>query len=327
MNGELIMRVRKYIMQLFLAIFVIFIINGCLPFQKELQVKLNQHNITKKVYIKNYSNGYDGYEKNKKILQPLIRGDEYDIIDIKENYLLLSKSKSNKLKSDVWVSLDDIETQPTYFITLVVNVPNSKIILDGKDYESNKRLPKGNYKVDISANGFLDKSLIIELDEDKIEKITLDFDIEAEKKRISEEKMLKEKMLKKIKKSIYIDKKQKLIWQDDNNVIIIKKPWITKVNYESRNYSNTKGDTATDYCKNLILANFKDWRLPSKDELKNLSTQENNLKNVSSNWYWSNTSNANNSERAWSIYSDNGDGYSDFKYIENYVRCVRVGGL
>ncbi|WP_129101138.1 DUF1566 domain-containing protein [Arcobacter sp. F2176] len=309
---------------------MIFVMTACLPHQEELNVMLNKYNITKKIYIKNDVNGYNTYGKDKEVIQVLKRGKEYNIVDIKENYVRLRKSKNNNLKSDVWVTIDEIETQPTYFITLLISVPNSEILLNNKKYNSNLRFPRGVYTVDVSADNFLDKRLNFDVSKDTIEEITLDFDIEAQKYKMEKEKkqrerIEKERIRKEEKKSIYIDKKQKLMWQDNSAVLKIKKSWLTKTNYDGKNYFNIVGDTAMSYCKNLTLAKFKDWRLPTKDELKNLSTQKDKLKNISSNWYWSATSNNNNSERAWSIYFDNGDGYSDLKNASNYVRCIRDG--
>ncbi|RXJ80780.1 hypothetical protein CRU95_10770 [Arcobacter sp. F2176] len=324
------MRKIKNFIQLFLGIFMIFVMTACLPHQEELNVMLNKYNITKKIYIKNDVNGYNTYGKDKEVIQVLKRGKEYNIVDIKENYVRLRKSKNNNLKSDVWVTIDEIETQPTYFITLLISVPNSEILLNNKKYNSNLRFPRGVYTVDVSADNFLDKRLNFDVSKDTIEEITLDFDIEAQKYKMEKEKkqrerIEKERIRKEEKKSIYIDKKQKLMWQDNSAVLKIKKSWLTKTNYDGKNYFNIVGDTAMSYCKNLTLAKFKDWRLPTKDELKNLSTQKDKLKNISSNWYWSATSNNNNSERAWSIYFDNGDGYSDLKNASNYVRCIRDG--
>jgi len=323
------------IIQIISCVLVIVGISGCLPFEQELQLMLNQHKITKKMYLKNDIAGYDGYEKNKKSLYSLKRGEEYEIINIKEGYARLAKSKNNKLQSDVWVDIDALEIKPTYFLILTTNVSNPKIIVEGQKYESNMRLPKGDYRVDIYADSFLDKSLEIKIYDDTKEKINLDFDIEAEKeriakqkaekKRLAKEKAKREKIAKKIKKSIYIDKQQKVMWQDDTAVIKVQKPWITKANYDIKNYNDTSGDTATTYCKNLTLVNFSDWRLPTKDELKNLYNQKSSLKNVGSNWYWSSTCSENIIDRAWGIYFNNGDGYSDLKNTINYVRCVRGG--
>jgi hypothetical protein len=314
------------IMQLFLSVFVVLFLSGCLPSQQILQTMLDQRKITKKIYIKNDVDGYDTYGKNKKVLQTLKRASEYNIVDIKENYVRLEKNKNNSLKSDIWVSLDELETKRTYFLTLIVNIPNSKILINGEKYEPNKRLPEGNYKVDIKADKYLEKSLEVEVNKDINVDVTLDFDIEAEKKRIAIEKIKKQRILREkiIKEKLYVDKKQKLIWQDNKIVLVNKKPWLTKENFNNRDYNNTKGDTATTYCKKLTLGNFRDWRLPTKNELKNLFTQKNYLKNVTSDWYWSNTISSTNNELAWSIYFGNNDGYADFKNISNYVRCVRA---
>jgi len=333
----------KNIIRLFLGIFIMFFMSGCLPSQKTLQTMLEQKNITRKIYVKNDVQAYDTYKEEKKVLQVLKRGEEYNIVDIKENFLRLDKNKDNNLKNDVWISFDDIETKKTYFLTLIVNPSTSTIMINNESYKSNKRLVEGNYKITIKADKYLDKSLDIELNQDTKMDITLDFDIEAEKKRIAKkkleeekirrekirrekirkEKVRREKIKKERKEKLYFDKKQNLIWQDDNMVLKNKKTWITKENYNNKKYSDTKGDTAASYCKKLILGDFKDWRMPTKDELKNLSLQKEYLKNVGSNWYWSDTTNSMNNELAWSIYFDNGDGYADFKNVSNYVRCVR----
>ncbi len=317
--------------------------SGCLPSQKALQTMLNQKNITQKIYIKNDAETYDTYKVDKKVLQVLKRGEEYNVVDIKENFLRLEKNESNNLKNDVWISFDDIETKKTYFLTLSVNPSTSTIMINNETYEPNKRLVEGNYKINIKADKYLNKSLDVELNQDTKMNITLDFDIEAEKRRIAikkieeeklrkeklrkeelrKEKLRKKKIEKERKEKLYIDKKQNLIWQDDNMVLKNIKPWLTKENYKNKKYSDTKGDTAATYCKELILGDFKDWRMPTKDELKNLSLQKEYLKNVGSNWYWSDTTNSMNSELAWSIFFDNGDGYADFKNVSNYVRCVR----
>ncbi len=317
--------------------------SGCLPSQKALQTMLNQKNITQKIYIKNDAETYDTYKVDKKVLQVLKRGEEYNVVDIKENFLRLEKNESNNLKNDVWISFDDIETKKTYFLTLSVNPSTSTIMINNETYEPNKRLVEGNYKINIKADKYLNKSLDVELNQDTKMNITLEFDIEAEKRRIAikkieeeklrkeklrkeelrKEKLRKKKIEKERKEKLYIDKKQNLIWQDDNMVLKNIKPWLTKENYKNKKYSDTKGDTAATYCKELILGDFKDWRMPTKDELKNLSLQKEYLKNVGSNWYWSDTTNSMNSELAWSIFFDNGDGYADFKNVSNYVRCVR----
>jgi flagellar motility protein MotE (MotC chaperone) len=324
------------LIRFFLGFFIVFLLSGCLPSQEVLQNMLEQRKITQKIYIKNDVDAYDTYKKDKKVLQVLKRGEEYNIIDVKENFVLLEKNESNNLKNDVWIDFDEIETRRTYFLTLMVNPSDSIIMINSEKYEPNKRVPEGNYKIDLKADKYLEKNFDIKLDKDTKIQVILDFDIEAEKERIAikkieeekKEKLRKEKIKQaKIKKErkekLYIDKKQNLIWQDDNMVLTNKKTWITEENYNNKKYFDTRGDTAATYCKKLTLGDFKDWRLPTKDELKNLSFQKNDLKNVASNWYWSGTTSSINNELAWSIYFDNSDGYADFKNVSNYVRCVR----
>ncbi len=324
----------KNIIQFFLGFFIVFFMSGCLPSQEVLQTKLEQQKITQKIYIKDDVDAYDTYEEEKKrVLQVLKRGEEYNIVDIKGNFVRLEKNDSNNLNNDVWISSDKIETRKTYFLTLIVNPSDSIIIINNEKYEPNKRLPEGNYTIAIRADKYFDKYFDVKVDKDTKVELTLDFDIEAEKERIAikkieqekirKEKIRKEKIRKEREEKLYIDKKQNLIWQDDNMVLINKKPWITEENYNNKKYFDTKGDTAATYCKKLTLGNYKDWRLPTKDELKNLSLQKKYLKNVGSNWYWSDTTSSINNELAWSIYFDNSDGYADFKNVSNYVRCVR----
>ena len=317
------------VVKLFLSLLVILGMSGCLPFEHQLQVMLNQHNISKKIYLKNDTVAYDGYHSNKKVIVSLKRAERFNIVDIKHEYARLAQSKDNKLTKDVWVKIDELEVEPTYFLHITTNTTHPKITIEGKIYKSNMRLPKGEYELNIGANKFLNKKIKIKIDKDIDKKIDLDFDVKAEKKRLAIEKIRaairaqKEKIAQELKTSIYIDKQQKLTWQDNKDTIILQKPWITKINYNNKKYNDTSGDTAKTYCKQLKLAGFNNWRLASKDELKNLYTQKHLLKNTISGWYWSSTNNEKISSRAWAIYLNNGDGYSDNKNTINYVRCVR----
>ena len=311
------MKKTRGVMQLFLGLLLIFFIIGCSPYSQN-QYDLSKYNSGQKIYIKNDTKAYNRYEDPRYVVETLKRGEEYTVVAIKNNHIELGKVDNNSFKSNIWVSLEDTETEKTYFLTLMSNASNPTITINNQNYQSNMRLTQGTHKVNIKADNFLEKDLAIEILEDTHIKIALDFDMEAINKKMEEAKIKKE-----LKESIFIDNNQKLMWQDDTSSTVVKKPWLTEINYNSKNYNDTKGNTAKSYCTHLTLANFKDWRLPTKEELKMLSKQKQSLKNIKSDWYWSATTSDNSNELAWSIFFDNGDGYADFKNMSNFVRCVR----
>jgi len=143
-----------------------------------------------------------------------------------------------------------------------------------------------------------------------------------------------------------------LMWQGGSNHKPVKKRWITQENYDAENYMDTSGDTATIYCANLSLGGYSDWRLPTVDELDKIVTdcggeptknKSNWLelwdkngankfyqscyksKGFSSSDYWSSTTRASNTSRAWNVVFSNGGTYDGNKYGSYYVRCVRAG--
>ncbi len=99
-----------------------------------------------------------------------------------------------------------------------------------------------------------------------------------------------------------------LMWQDNKEAKIIRKTW----------------QEAIDYCENLTLSGYDDWKLANIDELKELYNKKSKLKNVASSDYWS-SSNIPISKYAW--YVDFKSGYSSNynKTNERYVRCTRSG--
>jgi hypothetical protein len=106
---------------------------------------------------------------------------------------------------------------------------------------------------------------------------------------------------------IVIDTDTKLMWQDNFEAKTVKKTW----------------QDAIDYCKNLTLAEFDDWKLSEKDTIKAFYSKKSSLKNIASGYYWSNSPYIIDASRAWYIdFYDGSDGWF-YKSSSNFVRCVR----
>ena len=111
---------------------------------------------------------------------------------------------------------------------------------------------------------------------------------------------------------IVTDNETGLQWQDNTAV---SKKWIE----------------AIDYCENLTLGGYSDWRLPNINELASIVDDTKANPSISSvfrytewNYYWSSTSYVGRSASAWNIYfSYNKQGYSNKDLHSFYVRCVR----
>jgi len=89
-------------------------------------------------------------------------------------------------------------------------------------------------------------------------------------------------------------------------------------------------DAAVEYVKNLELAGYKDWRLPTSEELRSLidfttSSPASDFPGTPSSWFWSSSSYAPNSDVAWLVNFYDGDVVGGGKSNSYYVRCVRRG--
>jgi len=117
-------------------------------------------------------------------------------------------------------------------------------------------------------------------------------------------------------KQVVKDTKTHLMWQDNKDAKTVERDWQGAINY----------------CRNLKLGGYRDWRLPSVSELLTIVDYSEYkpaispvFKNVALSDYWSSTSDAgatSNSFQFWCVEFKNGSAGS-WPDGPNYVRCVR----
>jgi len=152
------------------------------------------------------------------------------------------------------------------------------------------------------------------------------------------------KLIRDNKKEVVLDTNTNLMWQDDKDIIKeVKKIWLLapknirkcEGKYEKKDEKkcfDTSGDTADTYCKKLTLGGYKDWRLPTINELTTIVDKNNSptinsaFKNKSGDLYWflwSISTNPKKQNEALAIDFDTGDIVSFTKATMFYIRCVR----
>jgi len=137
-----------------------------------------------------------------------------------------------------------------------------------------------------------------------------------------EEKKTKKSKEKRFKKddNLLIDNETKLMWQDDIASKTITRTIISLENFYNKKYNNTNGNTAQQYCKNLKIDEYDDFRLPTIDELKEILIYG-VLNNVSTYNYWS--SSLANEKESYYIYTYDLSVGMHFNNYSLYVKCVR----
>ena len=112
----------------------------------------------------------------------------------------------------------------------------------------------------------------------------------------------------------FTDAKTGLTWQDNIASATVEKNW----------------NDAKEYCRNLNLDGYSDWRLPSIKELQSIvditkydPAIKSGFKHIASNFYWSSSPNVSDSSSAWRVDFNDGYAYYYDKSYKGYVRCVR----
>ena len=97
---------------------------------------------------------------------------------------------------------------------------------------------------------------------------------------------------------------------------------------------NKTWQEAIDYCESIDYGGYQDWHLPTIQELQGIVDSEANSPAINTSVFvddppyfscWSSDIDANNDDRAWTVYFDVGDTGSGVKTSANWVRCVRGG--
>ena len=100
-----------------------------------------------------------------------------------------------------------------------------------------------------------------------------------------------------------------LMWQDNSDTKRVHRTW----------------NGAKEYCRNLFLLGFTNWRLGNKDELRSLYQYKSKLKYFIYNGYWSSNTYEGSKNSAWIVLFLGGGIHYNSKYYNYYVRCVRDG--
>ena len=223
-------------------------------------------------------------------------------------------------------------TKPkTYSLTIQTVPSNATISIPNISYHQGIKLEKGNYKVTVSKEGYLPKEGDINLKSDS------SIVVKLEKKIVKVvQKVVVPKKVEKVEQ--VVKQKRKIlpkVWKDSETGLI----WQVKIDKKKYNW-----DDAKSYCQNLTLDGKSDWKLPNREELTSIRTENSYINSVSCiektyikkpllesmdmeyQWFWSATEYDDGSwfgsSKAWFVnFTGGGGNYLD-KSFGSYVRCV-----
>lgn len=90
--------------------------------------------------------------------------------------------------------------------------------------------------------------------------------------------------------------------------------------YQNNKIQKANWQSGCNYCKELKLLGFEDWRLPTIDELKIVLKYRHYFNTIQGGWYWSATKY--NSNYSFRLYFD-GYNNDDSLIYGYYILCVR----
>ena len=129
--------------------------------------------------------------------------------------------------------------------------------------------------------------------------------------------------------NILIDNKLKVMWQDEQYTKKENEAYYDNVNYVKVGFWKY----AREYCTELSLNNYKDWYLPSIEQLKSLYEYSDKLVNLSEASYISTTPDIKDANKRMRINGDKSHNIGidtvsitdedTFSWAPSYIRCVR----
>jgi hypothetical protein len=275
---------------------------------------LNQRDFFHKVRTAVYN---ESGEKQLPYLNDGTIGDFYFRVD--ENIEYVKKEKS---------SFSFGEVAPTTFgLTINTTPRDAKVqIMNIKPtYYNGIKLVKGKYNIKISKDGYITQQGFIDLKSDT------NIDIALTKEKVVYQKpktySSSNKNSKGWDKSIYSGNRS----YSRNSSNTVKDNLTGLIWQKTPNYKEYTWSEAKEYCRNLSIDGYDDWRLPNFDELYYLADRSKYKPAIDDNyfdvktddWYWSSTAYKNNSSKAWVVSFDSGSDFWDFESGDDFVRCVR----